>query len=107
MVTIILHIVPFPTPTDVRLVDVQPGQITFSWTSVDPLCQSATYNTVSSNCGQCPPATTDTTVTCVDVVLGHVCTFYIQAVVCGNHFGNLSCPVSVILKGTGDSHFCL
>ena len=91
----------FSPPNDVRLINVQPGQITFSWTSVDALCDSISYNIISSNCGTCPITTTNTTATCTDVVAsGQVCTFIVQTVVCGSIIGILSNPTTVILKGT-------
>ena len=69
---------------------------------MDVLCDSVFYNIISSNCGRCPRATTNTTVTCTNVVVltsGQVCTFTVQTVVCGNLTGNMSHPVYVILKG--------
>ena len=96
---IIIDIASFPPPNDVRLADVQPGQITFNWTSVDALCDSLSYNIISSNCGQCLLTTTNTTATCTGVVAsGQVCTFIVQTVVCGI-IGILSHPTTVILKG--------
>ena len=90
----------FPPPTDIRLVDIHPGQITFNWTDVAALCQSLYYNIISYNCGRCPSVTSNTTVTCTDVVAsGQVCTLSIQTAVCDDVFGNLSNPISVILKG--------
>lgn len=90
---------PYPPPNDVRLVDIQPGEITFNWTSVDAQCDSLSYNITSFNCGDCPPTTSNTNVTCTNVVaLGQVCTFLVQTVVCGN-IGILSHPTTAILKG--------
>ena len=88
------------SPNDVRLSYVQSGRITFNWTSVDALCDSISYNIISSNCGRCPSMTTNTTATCSDVMaLGQVCTFAVRTVVCGNITGNMSHPVHVILRG--------
>ena len=62
-------------------------------------CSSLHYNILSSNCGSCPTTTTNTTVTCTDVLTdGGVCTFAVQTVVCGNILGNLSDTVQVHLK---------
>ena len=95
---------PSQPPIDVRLIQVQPGKITFNWTSVDPHCDSLSYNIISTNCGQCPPTTSNTSVTCTDITmvtsgLGQVCTLSIQAVVCGNITGIQSSFTSVIMKG--------
>ena len=99
-------IAPFSSPNDVRLVDVQPGQMTFNWTSVDTECKSLAYKIISSNCGRCPATTHNTTVTCIDVVAsGQVCTFIVQTEVCGNLTGNFSNAVSVTLKGTSSYHY--
>lgn len=95
-----VYIDPFTPPNDIRLVDVQPQQVTFNWTAVDMLCQMVVYKIFSFNCGRCPPESASTSVTCTDVIAsGRVCTFNVQPVVCGNITGNLSNPVSVILKG--------
>ena len=98
--TDIIHVsVSFPPPNDVRVVDVQPGQITFNWTSLDTECDSLSYNIISYNCGRCPSTTSNTSVTCTNVVaLGQVCTILVQTVVCGNT-GILSQPTTVMLKG--------
>ena len=91
----------FPPPSDVSLIHVQPGQLTFNWTSVDVLCDSVSYKIISSNCGRCPLVTTNTTVTCTNIVAsGQVCIFAVQTVVCGNLTGNMSRPIYVILKGS-------
>ena len=97
----------FHPPNDVRLSHVQPGQLTFNWSSPDVQCDSVSYKIITSNCGRCPPVTTNTTVTCTSVVAsGQVCTFVVQTVVCGNLTGNMSDPIYVILKGRG-SHITL
>ena len=97
---LLIIIAPFQPPNDIRLIQVQPGRITFNWTSVDAQCDSLAYNIISSNCGSCPPITTNTNVTCTGIVAsGQVCTFTVQAVVCGNLTGNQSGTTSVIMKG--------
>ena len=94
------HAAPLPPPNDVRLINVQPGQITFNWTSADALCDSVSYNIIASNCGQCPPTTNNTTATCTYVVAsGQVCTFIVQAVVCGTITGSQASPTTVIMEG--------
>jgi hypothetical protein len=96
------NIDPFPPPTDVHLsdVNVQSGRISFNWTSVDAQCDSISYNITSINCGRCPTTSSNNTVTCSDARFsGQVCTFIVQAVVCGNIVGNLGVPISVIMKG--------
>ena len=98
---------PFHPPNDVRLSHVQPGQLTFNWSSPDVQCDSLSYKIITLNCGRCPSVTTNTTVTCTSVVAsGQVCTFVVQTVVCGNLTGNMSDPFYVILKGRG-SHITL
>ena len=99
--TIHVIIESFAPPNEVRLIHIQPGQLTFNWTSVDVMCDSVSYKIISSNCGRCSPVTINTTVTCTDVVAsGQVCIFVIQTVVCGNLTGNMSHPIYVILKGS-------
>ena len=96
----IYNVAPLPPPNNVQLTNVQPGQITFNWTSVDTLCDSVSYNIIASNCGQCPSTTNNTTATCTDVVAsGQVCTFIIQAVVCGTITGSQASPTTVIMEG--------
>ena len=91
---------PFQPPNDIRLIQVQPGQLTFNWTSIDAQCDSVSYSIISSNCGQCPSTTSSTNITCRDsVASGQVCSLIVQAVVCGNITGNQSSPTSVIMKG--------
>lgn len=89
-----------------QLIDVQVNRITFNWTSVDAQCDSVSYNIFSFNCGRCRITTSNTTVTCADAVFsGQVCTFNVQAIVCGNIVGNLSDPLSVIMKGKSNSQY--
>jgi hypothetical protein len=68
----------------------------FSWSPVAPAIH---YNILASNCGICPTTTNHTNVTCTDVSLnGTVCTFAVQAVVCGNITGSASDPISIHLE---------
>ena len=95
-------VAPYQPPNDVRLINVQPGQLIFNWTSVDPRCDSVSYNIISSNCGDCPPTTSNANVTCTDIQVasGQVCVLIVQPVVCGNIVGNQSSPTTVIIRGT-------
>ena len=54
-----------------------------------------------SNCGTCPNSTTSLSATCVDFVAdGSVCSFALQAVVCGIRFSPISDPVKTEINGT-------
>ena len=60
-------------------------RFTFSWSPVTTDCSTIHYKILASNCGSCPTNTTHTNATCTGVPTdSSVCTFAIQAVVCGN-----------------------
>ena len=61
----------------------------FSWSPAAPDHSALRYDIITSNCGNCPNTTTNTTAICTDVPTdGSVCTLAIQTVVCGNIIGD-------------------
>ena len=100
---------PYQPPSDVQLVDVRPGQLTFSWSSVPDNCAAIHYNIIAMNCRiMCPSTTTHNTITCTGpggILSSTPCifAFAVQTVVCDGVIGNASNPVSVTLKGTWNS----
>ena len=75
-------------PSNVTLVKIRSdpvSELTFSWTRISQDCNDTQYNIIS-DCGQCPTTTKFTTVIChgVDIpVDGHICSFMIKKIVCG------------------------
>ena len=78
----VIIIAPFPPPTAVVLIDVEPGKLTFTWTPPPFSCPSLTYNVIGNNCGNCVnnPANT----TCNELTMPNVYTLMVQSVTCGN-----------------------
>jgi hypothetical protein len=97
---------PYPPPDYVQLVGVSPAGLLFSWNQTQN-CPSLRYNISSENCGQCPNTTDSTSVNCSDFTVSNsvtVCTFAVQAVICGNGgtlslIGGFSDLVTVNLTG--------
>ena len=95
------------SPNNIRVIDVKTNRLTFAWNDSVNLQQthifsdtdSFVYNIIASNCGTCPNSTTSLSATCVDFVAdGRVCSFALQAVVCGR-FGPISDPMKIQIKG--------
>ena len=83
-----------------RLVDIKPGKLIFSWTPIARRCSSMYYE-IQSNCGECPTATNSTVATCiVNNLQARLCTFTVRSVVCDNIVGSWSNEIEVMLKGT-------
>ena len=102
---------PFPPPNTLIIsqADFVSRQITFTWSRVVTNCSNLInihYRILASNCGSCPNTTNHTTVTCTDVpTKGGLCTFAVQAVVCGDFARNLSDVIRIALKdSTCDSN---
>ena len=96
------------SPNNIRVIDVKPKRLTFTWNDSENLQQthifsdtdSIVYNIIASNCGTCPNSTTSLSATCVDVIADErVCSFALQAVVCGNRFSPISDPMKIQIKG--------
>lgn len=95
-----VHAAPLEPPDNVTWIATHPGQVTFDWNPVAHKCLGVYYNIIASNCGSCPTATTNNTITCTDVPTdGYMCTFILQTVVCVNITGRKSDPVYVQQKG--------
>ena len=96
------------SPNNIRLINVKPKQLTFAWNDSENVQQTHTfsdtdsivYNIIASNCGTCPNSTTSLSATCVDFTAdGGVCSFALQAVVCGIRFSPISDPMKIQIKG--------
>ena len=96
------------SPNNIRVKDAKPKQMIFTWNDSEIIQQthsfsdfnSIVYNIIVSNCGTCPNSTTSLSATCVYFIAdGSVCSFALQAVVCGNRFSPISDPVNIQIKG--------
>ena len=75
---------------NVKLTEVSPEFLTFSWTQVQSSCQVLSYAIDTSNCGLCPSSSNSTTVNCTNFNLSDVrseCRFAVSTVICGNITG--------------------
>ena len=86
MITIIITDPP-PPPENVHLSKVARNRLDFTWDPVQTTCPVVEYKVTAVNCGVCPTATHNTSITCVvdDVttVIINLCILSIQNVVCG------------------------
>ena len=77
---------PPPAPKNVHL-EVDRNIIQFTWDPVQTTCPVVEYKVTAVNCGVCPTATHNISITCVvdDVttVVDNLCILSIQSVVCG------------------------
>ena len=82
--------------------DLVSRKLTFSWsTDCDAMLH---YNILASNYGSCPTTTNHTNVICTNVQTnGSVCTFAVQAVVCGSITGQVSNSIRVSIQNPTDN----
>ena len=90
----------YPQPRFVVNVDSRISQLKFIWNKPSTQCSSLGYIITTTNCGLCPNTTTDTYITCVlvNITSVSVCTFSVQAEICGKLVGNMSEGVRVTLS---------
>ena len=78
---------PPPPPENVRLSQVDRNRLDFTWDPVQTTCPVVEYKVTAVNCGVCPTAIHNTSITRVvdDVttVIDNLCILSIQSVVCG------------------------
>ena len=105
------HSAPYaPPPDDVRVVRVEKNLLVFAWNEVTLRCPSTRYVITAINCGVCPSATNDTTVTCSHFntsthdIMPYTCMFAVQAGICGYLLGERSDFVSLNLTGKHNKH---
>ena len=93
---------PPPSFNNVRLSEVDRNRLDFTWDRVQTTCPVVEYKVTAVNCGVCPTATHNTSITCVvdDVttVIDNLCILSIQSVVCGVIGENRS-NVTATLRG--------
>ena len=93
---------PPPPPENVHLSKVDRNRLDFTWDPVQTTCPVVEYKVNAVNCGVCPTATHNTSITCVvdDVttVIDNLCILSIQSVVCGVTGENRS-NVTATLRG--------
>lgn len=96
-----LKIEPYPSPSDVRLIEASFEQLTFQWSPIISTCDSVSYGIAAVNCGNCPITTEHITAFCTNFVINNNnnCRFAVRTVACGNVFGDLSQEISVSLTG--------
>jgi hypothetical protein len=75
---------PLPSPTNTKLLEANPTELTFNWIPPSELCPFLTYNIEAENCGMCPNSTAQSNVTCTNFTLSTMCTLKVYSVVCGN-----------------------
>ena len=76
------------------------SHLIFQWSSAAHSCEAILYHIDASGCGQCPNATNDTTVACVDFPLDNqVCLLAVRTVVCDNVIGSENRSIQVTLRG--------
>ena len=89
-------------PENVYLSEVDRNRLDFTWDPVQTTCPVVEYKVTAVNCGVCPTATHNTSITCVvdDVtrVIDNLCILSIQSVVCGVTGENRS-NVTATLRG--------
>ena len=101
-----IYSIPDPPPSlnNVRLSEVVRNRLDFTWDPVQTTCPVVEYKVTAVNCGVCPTATHNTSITCVvdDVTTVidnlHLCILSIQSVVCGVTGENRS-NVTATLRG--------
>ena len=78
---------PPPPPKNVHLSKVDRSRLDFTWDPVQTTCPVVEYKVTAVNCGVCPTATHNTSITCavddVTTVINNLCILSIQSVVCG------------------------
>ena len=87
---------PYPPPSIIKITEIRPGIVRFSWDPVAPNCSSVQYK-ITSDCGVCPMTTDSANVTCSDQQIPSVCTLHVQSMICG-FIGSSSVPVVQTLK---------
>ena len=94
---------PPPSLNNILLSKVDRNRLDFTWDPVQTTCPVVEYKVTAVNCGVCPTATHNTSITCVvdDVttVIDNLCILSIQSVVCGVTGENRS-NVTATLRGT-------
>ena len=81
-VHLILAVSSQPAITDSQLTaDKTNLQLSFSWTPAISDCPTAYYHVLSSNCGSCPIATTDTSAICTNAPSCGLCILAVQTVI--------------------------
>ena len=105
-ITFFINTVPFPPPTDVKLVETNHTHFRFTWSHVSSCCPSIQYHIVASNCGECPTTTHSNMVTCsgnyTPLTGDHPCSFAVGTAVCNDTVGNISITVTVPMIGAGE-----
>ena len=98
----LMHADPPSPPENVHLSEVDRNRLDFTWDPVQTTCPVVEYKVTAVNCGVCPTATHNTSITCVvdDVttVIDNLCILSIQSVVCGVTGENRS-NVTATLRG--------
>ena len=98
----LMHADPPSPPENVHLSEVDRNRLDFTWDPVQTTCPVVEYKVTSVNCGVCPTATHNTSITCVvdDVttVIDNLCILSIQSIVCGVTGENRS-NVTATLRG--------
>ena len=105
-ITFFINTVPFPPPTDVKLVEANHTHLKFAWNHVSSHCPSIQYHIMASNnCGECPATTHSNMVTCNGNYSqlmhdDHSCLFTVGTVVCNGIVETISIAVTVPMIGT-------
>lgn len=93
---------PHPPPDNVHLSEVDVNQLVFAWDPIQPACPAVEYIITSVNCGICPSATNNISITCAinntsDTSM--LCVLSVQTAGCGSPAGNSSNNITATLRG--------
>ena len=96
----LIFLVPFSSPTNVRLIEASPTELIFNWVPPSVSCPYLTFYIEAENCGICQNSMILSNVTCSHFTLSTVCTLKVYSVVCGNFISSdPSNTVSANLSG--------
>ena len=93
---------PPPPPENIHLSKVDRNLLDFTWDPVQTTCPVVEYKVTAVNCGQCPAATYNTSITCIidDIsnLIDTLCILSVESIVCGVSGDNRS-DFTTLLQG--------
>ena len=94
-----------PPPDNVHLDEVDLHRLNFHWDPVPSVCSAIKYKITATNCGVCPNATLNTSVTCAinDQMkmngINNSCILSVRSIACEGIVGDSSNIVTATLRG--------
>ena len=92
-------------PDDIHISDISPNQLTIRWSPVSPTrnCPPVTYDIETTDCGMCPNTTSDTFITCTNLIIdGQICSIVIQTKACGSNSSEHSGTANLTIALSGN-----